>query len=108
MRQMLLAAGAACLLVGCALTPAQRTAALQVGCDVDRVMQPLAAPVVASLGAAGASVATADALLVHPAVVAACAQLGGKPAVAATPATASGGMAAAAPSASAGSTAADK
>lgn len=88
MRQVLLAVGAACLLAGCTLSPTQKTAALQVGCAVDGVVQPLAAPVVASLGAAGTSLATADALLVHPAVVAACAQLGGKPAVVAASAAA--------------------
>ncbi len=81
MRKLLLAAGAACLLAGCSLSPAQKTAALQVGCSVDGVVQPLAASVVASLGTAGATAATADTLLVHPAVVAACAQLGGTPAV---------------------------
>ncbi len=99
MRQVLLAVGAACLLAGCALSPAQKTVALQVGCAVDGVVQPLALPVVASLGAAGTSVATADALLVHPAVVAACAQLGGKPAVVAASAAAPPMVTAASPGA---------
>ncbi|MBW4089876.1 MAG: lipoprotein [Proteobacteria bacterium] len=85
MRKLLLAAVAVCLLAGC--SPAQKTAALRVGCSVDGVVQPLAASTVASLGTAGATAATADTLLVHPAVVAACAQIGGTPAVvaAATP-----------------------
>ena len=85
MRQFFFVVGAACLLTGCALSPAQKTAALQVGCSVDGAVQPLAAPVAASLGAAGTSVATVDTLLVHPAVVAACAQLRGTPAVVAIP-----------------------
>lgn len=59
------------------------TQALRVACQVDGAVVPLAQPVVASLGPAGASVAGADAL-VHPAVVAACATLGGTP-VSATP-----------------------
>jgi hypothetical protein len=88
MRQIMLAAAAACLVAGCSLTPAQTTAALQIGCAVDGVVQPLAAPLVASLGAAGLTAASADTLLVHPAVVAACATLGGTPAVVVTPAPA--------------------
>ncbi len=85
MRQVLLTVGAVCLLTGCAMSSTQKTAALQVGCAVDGVVQPWAAPVIGSLGAAGTSVATADSLLVHPVVAAACAQLGGKLGVVAVP-----------------------
>lgn len=88
MRQIVLAASAACLVAGCSLTPAQKTAMLKIGCVVDGVVQPITAPLVASLGPGGASVASADTLLVHPTVVAACEDLGGTPAVMATPAPA--------------------
>ena len=78
------AAAAACLLAGCTaaggLTP-QATMALQVACQVDGAVQPIAAGVVSGLSPAGASVASADSLMVHPAVVAACAKLGGTPVV---------------------------
>ena len=86
MRQILLAAGAACFVAGCSMTPAQKTAVLKIGCAVDGVVQPIAAPLVASLGAGGATAASADTLLVHPTVVAACAALGGTPAAVLTPA----------------------
>lgn len=103
MRQILLAAGAACLVTGCSMTPAQKTAVLKIGCAVDGVVQPIAAPLVASLGAGGASVASADVLLVHPAVVAACTALGGTPAVMATPSLATAPGAAPAASSAAAS-----
>ena len=70
---------AALALGGCAngkLTP-QAVVALQVACQVDGSVQPIAAGVVSGLGATGATVATADTALVHPAIVAACAKLGG-------------------------------
>ena len=85
MRQILLAAGTACLVAGCSMTTAQKAAVLKIGCAVDGVVQPIAAPLVAGLGAAGASAASADALLLHPAVVAACTALGGTPALVMTP-----------------------
>jgi hypothetical protein len=81
MRQTLLAAGAACLLAGCSMSPAQKAAAIKIGCAVDGAVQPIALPMVASLGAGGASTASADALLLHPAIVAACSALGGTPAL---------------------------
>ena len=56
------------------------TQALAVACTVDGAVVPVAQPVVATLGAGGANAAGADSLLVHPAVVAACARLGGTPA----------------------------
>lgn len=75
------------LLAAC--TPnAQQKQALTVACQVDAVVQPIAVsalPIVAP-GAAGASAAQVDALLVHPAVVAACSRLGGVPVAIAAPA----------------------
>jgi hypothetical protein len=59
---------------------AQITQALSVICSVDGVLVPVAQPVVASIGPNGAAAANVDSLLVHPAVVAACASLQGKPA----------------------------
>lgn len=55
------------------------TQALRVACQVDGTVVPVAQPVVASLGPTGAAIAATDAALVHPAVVAACASLGGVP-----------------------------
>ena len=82
MKRFLIAAGAASLLAGCTaaggLTP-QATVALQVACQVDGAVQPIAAGVVSGLSPAGATVASADSLMVHPAIVAACAKLGGTP-----------------------------
>jgi len=68
-------------------TPTQQAEVLQVlkvVCNVDSVLVPVAQPVVASLGPAGAGVVNIDALMVHPAVVAACQQLGGVPSSVAT------------------------
>jgi hypothetical protein len=59
---------------------AQVTQALAVACNVDGAVVPVAQPVVATLGPNGATVASMDSLLVHPAVVAACQRLGGTPA----------------------------
>jgi hypothetical protein len=59
---------------------AQITQALSVICSVDGVLVPVAQPVVASIGPNGTAAANVDSLLVHPAVVAACASLQGKPA----------------------------
>ena len=60
-------------LIGCDnLTPEQHAklqTTLTIACNVDGVMVPLALPVVAAAGTAGATVAQVD-LLVHPAVVA--------------------------------------
>ena len=56
------------------------TQALTVACNVDGVVVPVAQPVVATIGAGGATAASIDALLVHPAVVQACAALKGTPA----------------------------
>ncbi len=85
-RTILVLAGlcVAAALPGCTstggLTP-QATAALQIACQVDGALQPIAAGVVSNLGVAGASAAASDNLLVHPAVVSACAKLGGTPAL---------------------------
>ena len=69
-------------LAACKLTPEQQAQVQQtliVACNVDGVVVPLARPVVATLGQAGTSLASAD-LLVHPQVVAVCKALGGAPA----------------------------
>lgn len=77
MRRMILLA---CLAASCSnMTPAQQQA-LRVACNVDGAIVPAAQPVVASMGSGGATAATIDSLLVHPAVVAACAALNGTPA----------------------------
>jgi hypothetical protein len=99
MRKIILAALLA--LGACAngqLTPQAQTQ-LALACKVDGAVQPLAAGVVSALPVPGAAVGVSvDNLLVHPAVVAACAQIGGTPmavvtsvagAVAASPVTAS-------------------
>ena len=52
---------------------------LTVACNVDGIVVPLAQPIVATLGPAGATTTNVD-LLVHPAVVAACKALNGVPA----------------------------
>src|SRR5207248_1368425 len=78
-------------LPGCGNLPPDKRArialALVVACDVDGAVVPVAQPVVAALGAGGARTVSVDTILVHPAVVAACQQLGGMPA-GATPFTA--------------------
>jgi hypothetical protein len=70
-------------LSACDSLPPDRQANLQqalvVACNIDGVMTPLAQPMVATLGSGGASLAATDSLLVHPAVVAACQQIGGTP-----------------------------
>lgn len=73
-------------LAGCALTPARQTqvkqdvlVALKVACVADGIVVPIAQPIVATLGPTGAAISAAD-LLVHPAVVAACAAINGIPA----------------------------
>jgi hypothetical protein len=70
----------ACLATSCSnMTPAQQQA-LHVACNVDGAIVAAAQPVVASMGSGGATGSTIDSLLVHPAVVAACAALNGTPA----------------------------
>jgi hypothetical protein len=81
------------VLAGCANLPPDQQAKVQqmltVACLVDGVVVPVAQPVVATLGSAGAAAAGVDSLLVHPAVVTACSQLGGAPA-SATPVSPAG------------------
>jgi hypothetical protein len=80
----------ACLAACSNVTPSQQaqvTQAVTVACNVDGALVPVAQPVMATLGPGGATAANVDALLVHPAVVAACAALKGTP-VSATPASA--------------------
>lgn len=65
------------------MTTSQQTQAAQalaVACNVDGVLVPIAQPVVAALGPNGATAASFDSLLVHPAVIAACAAIQGTPA----------------------------
>lgn len=69
-------------LVGCG-TPAQVPQTLKVACAVDGAVVPLADPMVAVLVPAVAPDVAVDTLLVHPAVVALCASLGGSPVAAA-------------------------
>jgi len=72
------------LLTGCSnLSSAQQaqiTQALMVACNVDGVAVPVAQPIIAALGPSGATAATLDNLLLHPAVIQACAALNGTPA----------------------------
>jgi len=73
----------ACLGACANMTTSQQTQvnqALAVACDVDGVLVPIAQPVVAALGPSGTTAADVDSLLVHPAVVAACAAIQGTPA----------------------------
>jgi hypothetical protein len=85
MRQVLNATMALCIttLAACSnLSPAQQTQiqqALTVACNVDGAVVPIAQPVVATLGPGGATAASMDTLLVHPAVVAACDTVHGTP-----------------------------
>ena len=75
---------ALCLLTACnKLSPAQQAQvqlALSVACNVDGAVVPIAQPVIAGLVPGAAGVVTLDQALVHPAVVQACATLGGAPA----------------------------
>ena len=71
-----------CLSACSNMTPDQQAKIAQVltvACNVDGVVVPVAQPIVATLGPAGAATTNMD-LLVHPAVVAACKALNGVPA----------------------------
>ena len=72
------------IVAACSSLPPDQQAKIQqalvVTCNVDGVVVPIAQPVVATLGAGGATAATLDSLLVHPAVVAACNAVNGTPA----------------------------
>ena len=61
---------------------AQQQQVVRVLCMHDAILQPVAVVIAASTGPQGAAAAQTDALLVHPAVVAACAAYGAKPLVA--------------------------
>jgi len=71
---------------------AQATVAIQIACQVDGSVQPIAAGVVSSLGPAAAAAASTDSLLVHPAIVSACKSLGGTPVVTTPGATGATGI----------------
>ena len=71
-------------LAACNMTPAQQAdlqqqiaQGVQIGCVVDGVAQPIAAPVLAGLVPSSAGAVGVDTLLVHPAVVNFCKSLGG-------------------------------
>lgn len=70
-------------LAGCD-TPAAVPQQLKVACAVDGAVVPLADPMIALLVPSAAPAVGVDQLLVHPAVVATCAALGGSPVAAAT------------------------
>jgi len=82
MRRILTASLLASLAACSDLTAAQQAQvqqAVTVICRVDGTLVPVAQPVVTSTGPGGAAAANTDALLVHPAVVAACQALNGTP-----------------------------
>jgi hypothetical protein len=82
MRQIFASALLVCLSACGTMTQEQQVTMKQlltVACNVDGVLVPVAQPIVATLGSAGAAASTAD-LLMHPAVVAACKALSGTPA----------------------------
>ena len=71
-----------CLSACSNMTPEQQAQVRQVltvACNVDGVVVPVAQPIVATLGPAGAAATNVD-LLVHPAVVEACKAVSGVPA----------------------------
>ena len=73
----------ACLVLLAACTPeqtARTTETIKSVCLVSGALQPVAVSVAAASGGDAAKVAAVDAAVVHPAVVAACAALGGVPA----------------------------
>jgi predicted small secreted protein len=78
---------ASVLLIQCTSTPSltpQQTAYLVAACNIDGKVVPLAQTAVAAMGVPGQTAAAIDALLVHPAVLAACDRLRGKPTVTVT------------------------
>jgi len=82
MRHILALALLVCLSACNNMTPEQQTTikqVLTVACNVDGVVVPVAQPIVATLGPAGATAVNVD-LLVHPSVVAACKAVNGVPA----------------------------
>lgn len=101
MRSFLLCGIMALSGVSCSnMTPEQQANlnhALTVGCMVDGVVQPISNMVVGTLGPAGAASASADALLVHPVVVAECAKLNGTPVAVVAPAPVVGPVAGSSP-----------
>jgi ABC-type Fe3+-hydroxamate transport system substrate-binding protein len=85
-----------CLSACSSMTPEQQAQVRQVlavACNVDGVVVPVAQPIVATLGPAGATATGVD-LLVHPAVVEACKAVSGVP-VSVTPVSPPGTISAA-------------
>lgn len=76
MRRFLAPLAASCLLTCCA-TAVQD---LKIACGYDEAGQPIVATLAASLVPSAASAVATDQTLVHPAVIAACAAIGGVPA----------------------------
>lgn len=67
-----------------ACTPQQQQY-LRVACDVDGAMVALGAPILVGLAPSTSDIVATDLALVHPAVMAACATLNGKPAAVTAP-----------------------
>ena len=68
------------VLAACDQATLDRVAAvLRVSCQIDQALQPIIVPISAAAFPELAGAATVDEQLVHPAVVAACATLGGTP-----------------------------
>ena len=87
MRRVLALAVLLCLSACGTMTPEQQAKirqVLTVACNVDGAVVPVAQPIVATLGQAGADAANTD-LLLHPAVIEACKAVSGVP-VSVTPA----------------------
>ena len=91
------------LAAGCTPLNKQQQQALTIGCQIDSVVQPLAVNTLPVLAPGTAPAAQVDTLLVHPAVVAACARLGGVPAAVAAGVVVKAGTASAAVPAQTGS-----
>lgn len=72
------------VLTSCTPMSDSQRAHLVAACDVDGKIIPLAQSVVANMGVPGATASAIDTLLVHPAVIAACAKLQGTPTVTVT------------------------
>lgn len=71
-----------------ACTPQQVATAqakLAVACQVDGALQPVGATALAAAGGTAAAAAALDSGVVHPAIQAACASLGGKPVITTLP-----------------------
>lgn len=85
-RKFLLPVFGLAMLAACASPTPQQLHVMQVSCQVAGALQPAVVSLAPLAGETGVTVAALDQALVHPFVVAACAQVGGTPAqVAVTP-----------------------